>query len=65
MPLRTLVDFTRFSLEAGERTKACFAIPRKRFALTNASGQPTVYRGEHLLIFSRGNGHETSANFTL
>ena len=65
VPLRALVDFARVGLEPGEATTVCFATGRERFALTDAHGDRVVYPGEHQLIFSRGNGHETSATFAL
>jgi len=65
VPLRRLIDFTRLGIEAREHTKTCFTAPRESFALTDQTGKPVIYPGEHHLIFSRGNGRETSVSFTL
>ena len=65
VPLRALIDFARVGLEPGEATTVCFATSRERFALTDAHGARVVYPGEHQLIFSRGNGRETSTTFML
>jgi len=54
VPLKQLVEFSRFTLEAGESTKAYFSLPSDALALTTADGSMRIYPGEHSFIFSHG-----------
>jgi len=57
VPLKRLVGFERFTLPPEKKTVTTFEFQLKdALAITRADGTRQVYGGEHLLIFSRGDG---------
>ena len=58
VPLKKLIEFERVRLDAGASTTVQFTVPVKRLALTNSDGDYELYAGDHIIIFSRGNGKD-------
>ena len=56
VPRKALVAFERVHVAAGASSTVSFELGRRALELVNAAGERQLYRGTHLLIFSRGVG---------
>jgi beta-glucosidase len=65
VPLRSLVDFTRVSVSAGQSKEVRFVISPSALGLTDENGEPRVYAGKYSFVASRGHGVERSFNMTI
>ena len=56
VPQKSLRDFERVSVAAGESQKIAFSLVKSDFvALVNTQGEKQVYSGQHNIIVSNGN----------
>lgn len=60
VPLRRLVGFERVTVAPGGAATAAFALGEDALKLVNQAGDRVLYKGEHHLIFSRGNGADVT-----
>ena len=58
IPLKSLVDFQRVSLQPQASVNVVFKVDETAFSLVTNDGTKTVYRGEHAMILSRGVGDD-------
>ena len=65
VPIKRLVDFERTTIAAGGSTTVQITIPKQSLSLTTADGSKKLYSGEHELVFSRGNGNDSSVKVTV
>jgi beta-glucosidase len=63
IPIKSLVDFDRISLKAGEKGDMTFKIDNSTFETINEDGEKVVYEGQHNLIFGRGHGKDVVLSF--
>ena len=47
-------------MAAGGEADVKFSIPKEALSLTTADGSKKLYSGSHELVFSRGNGEDTT-----
>jgi hypothetical protein len=65
VPIKTLAQFERVSLNPGAATKINFMLEEDAFMLVGADGNKTMYAGERTVIFTRGNGEDVEIKVTL
>ena len=65
VPIKRLVDFERVTVAAGAEADVKFSIPKEALSLTTADGSKKLYSGSHELVFSRGNGEDTTVAVTV
>eukprot|EP01065_Artemidia_motanka_P046983 TRINITY_DN7245_c0_g1_i1.p1 TRINITY_DN7245_c0_g1~~TRINITY_DN7245_c0_g1_i1.p1 ORF type:complete len:747 (+),score=212.76 TRINITY_DN7245_c0_g1_i1:53-2293(+) len=65
VPTRALVGFDRVSVAAGATQTVTFSLGQDALKLVNAAGDRVLYKGQHTLTFSRGNGQDVAVTVTV
>eukprot|EP00298_Acanthocystis_sp_HF-20_P010443 c18858_g1_i2.p1 GENE.c18858_g1_i2~~c18858_g1_i2.p1 ORF type:complete len:191 (-),score=90.66 c18858_g1_i2:13-585(-) len=54
IPLKSLIEFERFSIPAGKMITKVFQIPKPSIEVVNSYGENVIYTGAHQIIFTNG-----------
>jgi hypothetical protein len=65
IPLKSLVDFQRVTVTAGQTVTLSFELTDRAFTVVNADGDRVTYSGTHTLIFSRGVGDDSDVSLSV
>jgi len=65
VPIKTLVDFGRYTVAAGQSLPFSFTLRKDWFSLFNSRGVKVHYPGVHYIIFSRGIGNDITFTFNM